>query len=74
MRTFELQDATGCMARVRGSSYHAGEVIHIDVTTPTNSQGGYAAGCLWININGAAASLLYVNSGSNTSSTWTNIA
>lgn len=43
-------------------------------TTPSNGVAGYAKGCLWINDQGSAGSLLYINTGSTTSATWTNLA
>ncbi len=41
---------------------------------PTNSQPGFVKGCLYQNLSGSAGSLLYINTGSVTSSTWLNIA
>ncbi len=40
---------------------------------PTNSLAGYAKGCLFVNSAGSAGTLFYVNTGSATSSTWTNV-
>lgn len=40
---------------------------------PANSVGGYQKGCLYINRAGSIGSLLYINSGTTASSTWTNI-
>lgn len=41
---------------------------------PTNGIAGFAKGALFHNFLGSAGSLLYINTGSNTSATWTNIA
>lgn len=41
--------------------------------TPTNGDAGYAPSCLYQNLTGTIGSLLYVNSGTVTSATWTNI-
>ena len=40
---------------------------------PTNSIAGFAPACLFLNFKGSVGSLLYVNTGSNTSATWTNV-
>lgn len=40
---------------------------------PTNAIAGFAKGALFINYKGSVGSLLYVNTGSNTSATWTNV-
>jgi len=40
---------------------------------PTASIAGFAPGALFLNFKGSAGSLLYVNSGSATSATWTNL-
>lgn len=40
---------------------------------PTNSIQGFAPGALFLNIKGSIGSLLYCNSGTFSSSTWTNI-
>lgn len=41
---------------------------------PTNSQTGFQTGCLYANRTGGAGTALYVNTGTNTSSTWVAIA
>lgn len=42
---------------------------------PTNGKQGWAPGALWINfLSSGAGTCLYVNTGTFTSSTWTNIA
>ena len=40
---------------------------------PTNSVGGFAKSALFFNFLGSAGSLIYVNTGTNLSTTWTNI-
>jgi hypothetical protein len=40
---------------------------------PTAGVGGFAVSCLFLNFKGSVGSLLYVNSGTNTSATWTNV-
>ena len=40
---------------------------------PTNGVKGFAPGALFINFRGSVGSLLYVNSGTLASSTWSNI-
>jgi hypothetical protein len=40
---------------------------------PTNGIAGFAPGALFLNFKGTTGSLVYANSGSNTSATWTNI-
>ncbi len=40
---------------------------------PTASIGGSAKGCLYVNTAGSVGSLLYINSGTTTSSIWSNI-
>lgn len=63
-KPLNLHDATGVIYEVPGlgimSWYKAG--------VPSNSEAGYAKGCLCQNINGGE---LYINEGSKTSSTWT---
>lgn len=41
---------------------------------PTNGKAGFAPGCLFLNFRGSVGSLLYINTGSNTSTTWLDIA
>lgn len=40
---------------------------------PTAAIAGFAPGALFLNYKGSTGSLLYVNTGSNTSATWTNV-
>lgn len=42
----------------------------IATAAPTNGTVGFAKGCLWQNTAGSLGSLLYVNSGTQTSATW----
>lgn len=72
MRRFEPQDATGVIIR----KAPIGVMYIIQPTTPTNGQAGFGHGCVWINTAGGSAgagTTFYVNTGSNTSSTWTAI-
>ena len=41
-----------------------------DVQTPTNGTTGYATGCTWQNPYGTVGSILFVNVGTELSSTW----
>lgn len=41
---------------------------------PTAGIAGFAKGALFHNFKGSTGTLLYVNTGSNTSATWTNVA
>lgn len=50
-----------------------GESSTATTGVPTNGIAGFAKGALFHNFKGSAGSLLYVNTGSNTSATWTNI-
>lgn len=70
MRRQELQDATGVILR----KPPVGVLKQIATTTPTNGQAGFATGCVWVNTSGTAGSIYYINTGTNTSSTWTNLA
>ncbi len=40
---------------------------------PTNSQSGFAKGCIYINTAGTAGTLVYCNIGTATSTNWQNI-
>lgn len=48
--------------------------IIYQTSAPTNGVLGYSTGCLWINKSGTAGSILYINQGTTTSSTWFAIA
>lgn len=51
-----------------------GKIYDIGHAVPTGSTAGFAKGCLYINTAGTTTNdRIYINSGSNTSSTWTNI-
>jgi hypothetical protein len=41
--------------------------------TPINGAKGFAPSCLWFNPKGTAGTLIYANTGTVTSATWTNI-
>lgn len=60
-----LHDATGVILRINGD---VADVYSTDA--PTASAGGYAEGCTYRYAAGAS-SKLYINTGSNTSATWT---
>ena len=64
-----LQDGTGVML----SKPPVGISYTVLATTPTNSIPGYHVGSIWINTAGTIGSIVYVNTGSATSTTWTNI-
>ena len=40
---------------------------------PTAGLAGYEVGCLFVNTAGSPGSLLYINTGTTSSATWTNI-
>ena len=69
-RRHEIQDATGVVMRV--PPY--GVMYVILPTTPTASQAGFGHGCVWVNTAGSTNTTFYVNTGSNTSATWTALA
>lgn len=70
MRRQDVQDATG------RSEYNPGygQMRAWGAGAPTNAQKGFAPGCIYQNLTGSAGSVLYVNTGTFTSSTWLNIA
>lgn len=51
-----------------------GESSTATTGVPTNGIVGFAPGALFLNYKGAASSALYVNTGTNASATWTNVA
>jgi hypothetical protein len=69
-RRHDVQDATGRLVYLPGR----GTLQAWGSTVPTNGQTGFAPGCLYQNLAGTAGSVLYVNTGTFTSSTWLNIA
>ena len=70
MQRHDIQDATGVVVR----KPNVGIMQVVSATTPTNGQAGYGPGCLWQNHSGSAGTVLYVNTGTNTSTTWVAIA
>ena len=60
----------GCLI---GLPTRSGESSTVTTGVPTNGIAGFAKGALFLNVKGSAGSLLYSNTGSNTSATWTNI-
>lgn len=56
-----------------GLPTRGGQSSNATTGVPTNSIAGFAPGALWLNFKGSVGSLLYVNSGTATSCTWTNI-
>ena len=70
MRVHRLQDGRGALLADSAGrplfTYQSG--------APVNGVSGFAVGCLWVNYAGAAATILYVNIGTATSTTWLNIA
>jgi hypothetical protein len=69
MRRQELQDATG----VALHNPPDGVLQVYQRVGPTNGQAGFAVGCIWVNMAGTIGGILYVNTGTKTSSTWTNV-
>jgi hypothetical protein len=67
---FRRQDATGVVI----DNEPQGKDLVYGTTTPTASASGFEKGCLYVNTAGSLGSILYINTGSNTSATWTNIA
>lgn len=68
-RRFDIQDATGVTMR----KSPVGVMYVVQPTTPTNGQSGYGTGCVWVNTAGTVGTVFYVNTGTKTSSTWTNV-
>ena len=62
-------DATGIIAQRAG----AGIVFAVGSAAPTASAVGYAPGCLYINTGGSGATLCYINTGTKSSATWSNV-
>lgn len=69
-RRHDVQDGTGVIAAARPD----GVTILQQHSTPTNSVKGYTPGCIWINMSGTAGTVLYVNIGTASSTTWVAIA
>lgn len=68
-RRHDIQDATGRIEYLPGR----GTIQAWGSSAPTASAKGFAPGCLWHNLAGAAGSTLYVNTGTFASAVWTNI-
>ncbi len=66
MQRHKVQDATG----VINSKPPMGILDVVKFAAPTNTDSGYAIGCVWRNLAGTAGSIFYVNIGSATSATW----
>ncbi len=67
---FKRQDATGVVI----DHEPGGKNLVYGTVAPTNSQAGFETGCIYVNTSGTAGAILYVNQGSNTSTTWLAIA
>jgi hypothetical protein len=50
-----------------------GETSTATTGVPTNAVAGFAKGAIFHNFKGSLGTLLYVNTGTNTSATWINI-
>ncbi len=72
-RRHTVQDATGVIVE----KMPLGALIVTFPGTPSNqslnSANGFAPGCIYINTAGAVGSYIYINSGTATSATWSNI-
>lgn len=62
------------VGHMRGFPTHPGESSTVTTGVPTNGIVGFAPGALFHNFKGSLGSLLYINTGTNASATWTNIA
>ena len=71
--SFGLRRRLGLYGHLIGIPTRPGESCTATTGVPTNSITGFAKGALFINFLGTVGSLLYVNTGSSTSTTWTNI-
>ncbi len=67
---FKRQDATGVVI----DNEPLGKLLVYGTVAPTASAAGFQTGCLYVNTSGTVGGLLYINTGSNTSATWLNIA
>lgn len=65
-RRHEIQDATGILATYRA----LGTVVLVGFGAPTNSIVGFTKACLYLDLTNAH---IYYNSGTNASSTWTQL-
>ncbi len=75
----DIQSAVDRLLRITGIGHLLGLPSQpgLSSTTgtgvPTNGVQGFAPGCLFINYKGSTGTLVYVNTGTYASSTWTNI-
>lgn len=65
-----IQDATGCVVDYEP----IGKMWIVSTTAPVNGQAGFAPGCFYTVPNAAAGAIFWLNTGTNLSSTWLNIA
>lgn len=74
MRRQEVQDATGVITHM--APFGTLHIVQTDTPTAKgfNGAAGFAPGCLYQNVTGTVGSVLYVNTGTKTSATWTNVA
>lgn len=76
-RRFEdhYPDPSGLVGKMakRGSGSKTGIYFASGESAPTASAAGFAPGCIFINRGGSVGSLVYANTGTNSSATWTNI-
>ena len=64
----ELRATTITTSGTNGKIYDVGHAV------PTNSTAGFSTGCIYINTAGATTiTRIYINTGTNASSTWTSI-
>lgn len=61
-----IQDATGDVVR----HGNIGVSYTVRTVAPTNAAAGFETGCHWINRNGTAGAILYINEGTNASAVW----
>lgn len=61
------------VGHMRGFPTRPGSSSTATTGVPTNGIAGFAPGALFQNFKGSAGSLLYVNTGTNSSATWVNI-
>jgi hypothetical protein len=64
-----VQDATGVVVTT-----DLNELVYVIKTaSPVGAEVNYIPGALWVNKNGGAGSVLYVNTGTLVSATWLNL-
>lgn len=64
----------GGYGRLLGFPFQPTQSSTATTGVPTNGIAGFAPGALFINVKGTVGSVLYVNTGTNISATWTNLA